>query len=510
MQKTIFGIFLTLITLNLPAQQKPIAFKNLLGVNAFEWDFLQDPKSANDVSKIYEPKMAVIESFGGVRHYLDWQKIEPKRGEFTFNPANNGSWNYDAIYERCKQEGIDVLACIKGCPDWLQATYPPDMRDGENIPMPYGADRQNPASYIEQAKAGFQFAARYGSNKNINPSLVTVDSKPRWTSDPVNVPKIGLGLIKYIECDNERDKWWKGDKARQTPAEYAANLSAFYDGDKGKLGKNVGVKTADPNIKVVMAGLAKPDVRYVEGIIDWCRVHRGYKADGSVDLCFDVVNFHMYMRKNANDNLTEGIAPELSDAAETCDSFVRLGNDYHMPVWITESGYDVNPGSPQRAIAIGSKSIAQTQADWLIRSAFLFARHGIGKVFFYELYDDNTQNPTQFASCGFALPNQQRRPSGDYFYQAKHLIGDYMYSGTVSHYPIIDVYRKGGKSIYALMVPDERGKTVICTLNLGNATKAVIYNFKIGSDDMSRSTVDLTNHNLKIEVSETPVFVEAL
>jgi hypothetical protein len=94
------------------------------------------------------------------------------------------------------------------------------------------------------------------------------------------VAKTGLGLIKYIECDNERDKWWKGPKAQQTPEEYAANMSAFYDGNKGKLGKNAGIKTADPNIMVVMGGLANADPNFVIKMIEWCRKNRGLKADG--------------------------------------------------------------------------------------------------------------------------------------------------------------------------------------------------------------------------------------
>ena len=42
--------------------------------------------------------------------------------------------------------------------------------------------------------------------ETVNPALVKVDSRPRWTNDPPNQVKIGMGLIKYIECDNERDK----------------------------------------------------------------------------------------------------------------------------------------------------------------------------------------------------------------------------------------------------------------------------------------------------------------
>jgi len=501
------------LSLILHAQQRviqPVEFKNELGVNAFEWDFLQDPKNPNDPFHIFEPKMRIIEAFGGVRHYLDWVKIEPKRGNFTFNPTTNGGWNLDAIYERCKRDGIDVLVDIKQCPDWLLATYPADMRDGEDVPMPYGANKSDPASYIEQAKAGFQFAARYGSNKHVDASLVTVDGKPRWTNDPVNQVKIGMGLIHYIECDNERDKWWKGDKARQTAEEYAANLSAFYDGDKGRLGKNVGVKTADPNMQVVMGGIATANPEFVRAMINWCRVHRGLKPDGSVDICFDVINYHYYANDTEpgpNKQSTVGMAPELTGAATLADRFVMLGKRYHLPVWITESGYDLNQGSPQRAISIGNKSPLITQADWIIRTSFMYARHGIQRVFFYELYDDNSANPTQYASCGLADKKIERRPSADYIYQAKHLLGDFTYRGTISHYPVVDVYRKGTKTVYALMIPDQKGATAMAKLSFGNATSATICNFNPGSNDMLRKIVPVPNHVLDIKVTETPVFV---
>jgi hypothetical protein len=514
MQKLSLFILLLLIGINTNGQQKTNTFNNMLGINAFEWDFLQDPKNPNDVSKIYEPKMDIIKSFGGFRHYLDWQKIEPKRGSFTFNPVNNGGWNLDVIYQRCKQENIDVLVCIKGCPDWLLETYPLNLRDGENIPMPFGAKRDDPVSYVEQAKAAFQFAARYGSNKNVNPALVSVDSKPRWTNDPINMPKIGLDYIKYIECDNERDKWWKGDKAHQTAEEYAANLSAFYDGDQGRLGKGVGVKTADPSIKVVMAGLAKPDPNYVQAMINWCRVHRGYKADGSVNLCFDVINYHYYSsnaKPGSTDMGTEGVAPELSQAGQIADTFVALGKRYHLPVWITEAGYDVNQGSPLKAIPIGNKTALQTQADWILRTSLLYARHGINKVFYYELFDDNSANPVQFASSGLADKTPlAHRPSANYVYQAKHLLGGYTYKGTINNFPLVDVYRNGSKTMYVLSIPDEQGKTGICTLNLGNGTKAMVYHLNPSGINLQQNMETASDHNLKVKVSETPVFVEKM
>lgn len=510
-------LFIPLLALSfiLRAQHRPAAieFKNELGVNAFEWDFLSDPKDPNDPMRIFEPKMRVMKAFGGVRHYLDWVKIEPKKGSFTYNPCFSGGWNLDAIYERCKRDGIEVLADIKQCPDWLLQTYPPDMRDGENVPMPYGANKSDPASYTEQAKAGFQFAARYGSNKQVEASLITVDSRPRWTDDPPNVVKIGMGLIRYIECDNERDKWWKGDKARQTAAEYAANLSAFYDGDKGRLGKNVGVKTADPNMKVVMGGIATANPEFVRDMIEWCRQHRGLRPDGSVDICFDVINYHYYANNSepgSKKPATVGMAPELTGAATLADRFVMLGKRYHLPVWVTESGYDLNQGSPQRAVPIGNKPPLITQADWIIRTSFMFARHGVERVFYYELYDDNSANPTQYASSGLADNRNKtvsRRPAADYFYQAKQLLGDLTYRGTISHYPVTDVYRMGIETVYALMVPDQKGASTMAHLNLGSATTATICDFNPGSDKMIRKAVYAPGHVLDIKVTETPVFV---
>src|ERR1700744_2840973 len=166
MQKTTALMAIMLFTVSVNAQRKApaapqgtVTFKNMLGVNAFEWDFL----SPKDASILATDKMDIIESFGGVRHYLDWQKIEPKKGSFTFNPTHDGGWNYDIIYQRCKQDGIDMLVDIKACPQWLQDSYPANLRDDENIPMPFGAKRDAPVSYIEQAKMGFQIAARYGS-----------------------------------------------------------------------------------------------------------------------------------------------------------------------------------------------------------------------------------------------------------------------------------------------------------------------------------------------------------
>lgn len=480
-------------------------FKNQLGINGFEWNFSNDNQNS-----IAPERLNAFKSFGSFRHYMEWGKLEPEEGKYSFNPTRSGGWMYDNIYKSCKDQGIEVLSCLKGCPEWLMNTYPKDQRDGENVPAPYGLDKSKPSSYLKQAKMAFQFTARYGRNRSVSPSLLSVYAKPRWTYDSLNTVKIGLNYVKYIECDNERDKEWKGPKAHQTAEEYAANMSAFYDGDKGKLGKNAGVKTADPSMIVVMGGLSNPDTTYVIKMIEWCKKNRGYKKDGSVNLCFDIINYHWYNNnRTPHKDPTVGKAPELCNTGDIADNFVQMAKRRMpgMEVWNTESGYDVNPHSPQRAIPIGKKSVLITQADWILRSAFLYERHGLKRSFFYMYEDISIDSWGPYGSSGFAK-GPKKRPVADYFSQTKQLMGNFHFLRNLNTDPIVDLYVYRNRKIYVLYIPDEIGRTKTLNLNLGKADSAKVYTLQPGSSKMSVATMATVKGSLKLTVTETPVFVE--
>lgn len=485
-------------------------FKNLLGINGFEWDFYQ-----TGVSGVSAPKLKALQSFGVMRHYMDWEKLEKTEGNYTFNPTHAGGWNYDLIYERCKAEGIEVMACLKDMAPWMNDTYPTDQRGSDNVPVRYGKDYKNPLSYIEQAKAAFQYAARYGKNTSIDPALVKVNTNSRWSGDPANEKKIGLGLINFIECDNERDKWWRGRVAYQTGREYAANMSAFYDGHKNTMGPGVGVKNADPNMTVVMGGLCSiaNGTDYIRGMIDWCKEFRGCKPDGRVDLCWDVINYHLYpdngQSMQSGGGGARGKAPELSVAAQVVRNVLKLAHEacYDMPVYVSETGYDLNQGSPLHAISIGNKSVTTTQADWNLRTALLYGREGIDRVDFYQTYDLNPDCATQFCSMGFINADFTRKPTADYFYQAKKLIGDYVFKESLSTNPNVDRYEHNGQSVYALWIPDEVGRTGQYTLNLGVGNFAKVYTPRIGCDSMAVQIMPIMSNQLTLTLTETPVFV---
>ena len=482
--------------------------KQMFGANGFEWNF----ESPNSPGQVDNQSLQAAKTFSGFRHYMDWEKLEPVQGSYTFNPTLSGGWNYDALYDSCKAAGIEVLACLKTLPSWMLNTYPADQREAENVPVQFGKDFSNPASYIEQARVAFQYAARYGSNKNVDRSLIRVNTTPRWSGDNVNTIKVGLGTVRYFECENERDKWWKGRKAYQTAYEYAANLSAFYDGNKNTMGPGVGVKNADPGMKVVMAGTAMATTDYVKGMVDWCRQHRGYNADGTVNLCWDVINYHLYSndaKTSQNGNATRGAAPELSGAAEVAAEFIQTAHLYanDMPVWVTELGYDINQGSPYKAIPIGSKSALQTQADWILRSSLLYAKSGIERIFFYEMYDDNVNSTFQFSSSGLINADKSRKMAADYILQTKNLLGEYTYKETLSTDPVVDRYELNGKSVYAVYVADEKDRTALCTLDVGNAAYVNVYFPRQGNETMEVQNYVTGAGKFYIYARETPVFI---
>lgn len=481
-----------------------VPFSNMIGVNGFDWEYTTS-------NTFDERKFELIKTFTGFRQYLDWGFIEEKEGFYRFS--------YDEIYRKNQENGITTLVCLQIVPPWFRAKYYPgefnpadpynSLRD--YTPVPKGADKSNPRSYIDMAKLGFQMAARYGSNSEIDPKLVKAVT---WGDVPDI--KIGLGTLKYMECSNEPDKDWRGPEAQQTPEEYAAQLSAFYDGHMGTLGEGVGVKTADPSMKVVMAGIAFPDPDWVDRMIEWCKKNR--VKDGQYTLCFDVINYHEYSAKrsgtywnNPDLSVNHGVAPELSNVGQVATDFIALSKEKAggMEVWVTECGFDVNERSIQRALAIKDKSTYDTQADWTLRTSLLYARKGIDRVFFYMLNDVDINSEIQYASSGL-IEGNRRRPAADFLLQAKHLIGDYSYSSTISDDPLVDVYSLADKKIYVLTVPDQRGREEKYTLDLPGINNVKIHIPRKGHDSMLTADKALANGKLEVDVTETPTFVEVL
>lgn len=493
------------------SEAKPAAsFENMLGVNGFEWDFVNPAANSRQID---ENKYKAIANFTGFRHYLDWGRMEDQKGQYSFNPCHNGGWDLDMTYERCKRDGITVLVCLKNITKWLKATYPINEQANDNVPAPYLAKRDLPASYSALASMAFQFAARYGSNKQIEISALKVNTKPRWPNDPPNQIKRGLSYIRYIECGNEYDKWWRGSNGYMNCYEYAALLSAFYDGDQGRLGPYMGIKQADSNMQVVMTGLAHANPSYVRGMMEWCRQNRGYHPDGSINICWDIINYHHYASNktssNEDKNLVQtGVAPELGNSEKIAQSFVEFAQHYFkgMPVWMTETGYDLHPNSALRAVGIGKKTPMETQADWLLRAALIHARTGIQRMFYYQLFDYNLEASTKFASMGLVDKQMKNKASLDRLCQFTKLLTGYHFEKNIGHSPEVDVYTNGSLKAWIIWMPTMQGKQANCTINLSDETMGVtLYQSKFGIAEWEKTNYANGTSTIELLATETPV-----
>jgi hypothetical protein len=349
----------------------------------------------------------LVQPFGASREYQYWEWMEAKEGKNTFEPANGANANFDTHYAALKAKGVKVIPCINITPPWILATYPSALRNKPGAkdfkPVNYGESTTNPLSYRAFARFMFQLAARYGRTQ-VAATLLTIDPAPRWTNDPINVKKTGLDLLEYIEVWNEPDKWWSDPETKFSPQEYAAMLSACYDGHEGRLGAGHGIKVADPSMKVVMAGLAALDLDYIKGMEAWFAANRNDKKFPA-----EVLNFHHYSNQNQDLQAIPqdgGVAPEKDDLKQKMATIVayRDANLAGREVWLSEFGYDTNPISPQSSKAYANFTAEDLQAVWLIRSYLEAIAAGVDKSFMYNIVDENQFPgvPPLFQTSGLA------------------------------------------------------------------------------------------------------------
>ena len=132
-----------------------------------------------------------------------------------------------------------------------------------------------------------QVAARYGSTPVPQSLLTLASGQPSVT---------GTGALQWIEVFNEVNNlnWGVSRNEFFSPYEYAAMLSAAYDGHGGALGAGYGARTADPSIKVAMSGLQSTGpsamLDYIKAINYWAQGHR---PNG--DFPAQAINVHLWV-----------------------------------------------------------------------------------------------------------------------------------------------------------------------------------------------------------------------
>lgn len=307
-------------------------------------------------------------------------------------PSVNG---YDSYLAEAKAQNLNVIPTINQTPDWY-AGVSNGTGSNDYPPIKPGLSRTDPASYKDFAEFMWQMTARYGRVKYPD-SRLRVDTTPRWQGDVPNQKKSGLDLLSCLEVWNEPDKWWKlgGPEADiyMQPEEYAALMSITFDS----------IKSADPSMKVIMAGLAGMDIPYLTRMKTWFSANR---PDGK--FAADAINVHHYCNDATQQgsfpwNFVDagGISPEADINMSVITQVVQFAKDMGLETWVTEFGYDTYLPSWQYPTPVPGYTVYEQQAQWLVRSYLEFMRYDVDNMFMYNGVDEpNSTNGGLYQSCG--------------------------------------------------------------------------------------------------------------
>lgn len=477
-----------------PVERERPAMDKFIGVNGF----IDDPAE-------------ILKVAGHVREYHNWNWNEgngpfgdPSASTYQkypnnaikVNPSYPGWW-FDDYYEDNISDSLDIFPCIQSSVSWLTA-------GGADKPVVEGSSCTIPSSYKEHAHFMYQYAARYGSKTVADNLIILATGQTRVT---------GLNYLTYFENWNEQDRWWEGREAYFTPYEFAAMSSADYDGHLGTMGDHFGVKTADPDAKFVMGGLAGLKLDYIKAMKFWSDHHRG----GSFPA--EVLNFHHYSNDaESNGTQTVGISPEADNVEQKLKELVDY-RDTHLPdmeIWLTEFGYDTDPGSIQRAPVIDTLPQQEVQGMWLIRYYLICAAAGLDRATMYMIRDVGNGGPTKYSTSGLTSSRTNghvKKRSWYYVYTLKNTLKGYRFQEEVSSgradVKIYKFRKDDGKVAYALWCPTSENK-IVSNYDLPvtsgiNSVKMI--KLKNGLTSGEQQSLPVINNTATLNVSEKPIFI---
>lgn len=480
--------------LPIPVQRPVPFFDEFMGVNGF----VDDPTDK-------------LSCAGSVREYHNWGWDEGNldttypgypNNQYAWNPSwvsgTGWAFNFDAFYQQIKTNSLIIIPDLQGC-----APYITGFNDSltQHKPLLPGENALDPLSYIEHADYMFQFAARYGTG-------TVTDSLLKLRPDQARIS--GSGLVRYLENWNEPDKWWFTRKGYFTPDELATMCSADYDGHENTVGPGKGMKTADPQIKMVMGGLATLNLEYLRCMKLWSDFNRasGFPAD--------VLNFHHYSGNGAH-----GISPEADSLKYKLKALAGF-RDTCLPgreIWLSEFGYDTNPDSEQAAVVLDTNDIYEVQAQWIMRSYLEAAAAGVDKAFVFMLRDANAANPNIYNSSG--LTNEiwyghQPKKSWYYVYTLKNqLKGLKLENEIPSGEDSVNVYRflspGGDTAVYAVWCTSSSNIIVEnFRLGIGAGVSARMITPQTGLTGGRHSLPVIHNDSVTFMVTERPVFIRTV
>ncbi len=472
-----------------------------------------------------------VKSFGFAREYHDWAldvgypavnmpDCRHEQVRYRWNPSFDGAstTRFDDLYRQ-----LDGAVCpvpYGNSPFKLGTSYWPGVAALERKPVcewqqQFGFQDANNITYDLHSYRDYtlwctQFAARYGASAKWRSNQGFTNFLQQQLDPAEEQPKtVGANNVHYLEIWNEQDKNWNFPLHQYyfTPAQYAALLSAVYDGHNGNPALSVngvdgfsslGVRYVDPSMKIVMGGLAAFRGCYIEEMVKWCNEFRP-----GLPLPFQVVNFHHYNNDYYSDPektpayvwdfqcknpysqevqlSRKGISPEASGLRDRLEYSMRrlLASDKRfadMEFWISETGYDTQDGSTQVAHIDGQDNY-ETQAQWMVRTylegsaAVVYVngrRKAYDRILMYDIRDMEDRSPGLFATSGiFTSLLDGFSPKTGYFYlqTLKNTLRGYRFEADHSalntafnsNRPLrVYEYRKGADWTLAVWSPTEK------------------------------------------------------
>lgn len=308
-------------------------------------------------------------AFGVARLFTnrDWFEGDIPGDELIFQNSRGG-WYFDDVYQDYVDSGVDISVAIQ-----LLGIDKPVKTDKPTNNT--GDDPTNPASYSNCAEFFRQYTMRYGA---VLYPTIELNSNDKLS---------GLNLIKYIEIDNEPDRTWLGEDSYYEPEEYAALLSACYDA----------IKSADPDMKVVMGGLAGgANIQYITDMMAWFVANR-------TDQTFpaDYLQFHKYPFDNSIDwenppypfPAREAEGPEDANFYGLTVLWANWAatNAPHCKIFLGEFGYDTHTGSPLCPKEILGTTPQELQARYAVRAYMEILAGGADMATWFTLVDPSLE-----------------------------------------------------------------------------------------------------------------------
>ena len=453
-----------------------------LGLGIVDYWYNEQNPAALPSQTVDETRYANTTVFDSSRKYIPVTDIqlavdrrETSAGVYVTDPrtlrvtaAYAGGYNLDALLTRAKTDGRYLMPNFMGnFMEYLtsySAAPTATQQNAHNALTAYGADKNDPNSYLEWVKIAGQVTGRWGKVA-VDPALLNFSTTKveYYHPDGFNQKLTAMDIMHASTWGNESDKSYQGADIHYGPDAQAVFYSAVADADQGRMsvaGELRGVKSTDPSQLVGMGPTDHVDAGFIRAMDAKWRTMRGLRPDGFVDWPIDFITFNEYDRQDGTRYATPYSLASTRPGYEELVRTVRELQPRINVIYNTEFGFSVPPAvntiDRSLVVATASRTASQRAADLTLNHVILTNRIGI-KGFFYQLENDPKANPNLWDQWNGLTPETRAA-----LLQLRGVVGTRGFLETVSNasydrtLPYVDRYGATGvPSMYVLLMGDE-------------------------------------------------------